>query len=166
MKVLKMYVDFACPYCLKGYDIIHNILPKFPDVQLDLIPCEAHPRPEVWGKYTDLLAAGYYVAMDQKADLVKYTYAAFDAGVRHKVDIENVDVLKEVFHDVMDVEDLANQLNGKTYAEKINDNNLMAWETLGMPAVPTLYLGDDVLYAIPGVGITAELVEGLLAKGK
>ncbi|MDR1669694.1 MAG: DsbA family protein, partial [Oscillospiraceae bacterium] len=49
LRKLEVFFDYACPYCRRGHEDLTALLPKHPDIEVVWRPCEAHPRPEVYG---------------------------------------------------------------------------------------------------------------------
>ncbi|MCL2865418.1 MAG: DsbA family protein [Lachnospiraceae bacterium] len=162
MKKLQMFFDYSCPYCLKGYGILSLVLEQHPDIEVEWMPCEAHPRPEVWDRHSDLLAAGMYVARDLGADLLAYHELIYHGACVDKVDIEEIAVLKELVKDILDAESFGKALEAGAYQEQVKQNNREAWVTHGFPAVPSFRYGVKLLPAVPMVGVTKERLEEFL----
>ena len=164
MPKLEMYYDYACPYCKKGYEILLSVLEKHPQVEVDWYPCEAHPRPEVWHIYSDLPAAGFYVAQDLKGDLSEYHKRMYQAACIDKLDIQDVAVLEKIVEGLLDEKAFGEALSSGAYLDQVKENNRVAWEVYGFPAVPSFKWGEHFLPAQYLVGVTAEGLEELLAK--
>lgn len=156
MAKLEMFFDYSCPYCKIGYEILLSVMEKQPDIEVEWFPCEAHPRPEEWGYHSDLAAAGMYVARDLGADLAEYHRIMYKTATDKNFNIEDVEILKNAVADILDAEAFAAALNKGKYLDKVKENNQLTWGTYEFPAVPSFKRGDELLPAIPGVGVTKD----------
>ena len=162
MPKLEMYYDYACPYCKKGYEILLTVLKNHPEVVVDWLPCEAHPRPEKWHIYSDLPAAGFYIARDLNADIHEYHKRMFQAACVDKVDIEDIAVLEKVVSGLLDEKAFSDALKSGSYLDQVKENNRLAWEVYSFPAVPSFKYGEKLLPAQYLVGVTSMGLEELL----
>lgn len=164
---LELYLDYGCPFCLKGYhEVIALIVEEFCDLELKIVPCEAHPRPETHGLHTDICARGFYVAGDYGCDPIEYSDIIFKASLKDKVDIENVDVVADALANIIEPDDFIEGIEKGDYVDRLKENNEKAWETLGFPAVPSLKMGASTLPAVPGVGLTRGQIKKFIKANK
>ena len=163
MPKLEMYFDYSCPYCKIGYEIVLELLSSHPELEMEWVPCEAHPRPEVWANHSDLLAAGMYIARDLGADLSKYHETIYQAAIVEKIDIEDIEILAKTVASITDATAFKKALNEGSYLDLVKVNNQKAWGELDFPAVPSFKYGEKLLPAIPGVGISREALEELIS---
>lgn len=162
MRTLHFYYDYACPFCKKGYDLLLEVLPSYPDVELHYIPCEIHPYPELWGKYSDLLAAGYYIAREIGEDIPTFNKRMFQAATVHHVDIENIEVLSKLVADILDQDTFAQKLEDRTFEAQVKQNNKEAWVAHNLQAVPSFRMEERYLHAVPGYGIDRDMLVNFL----
>lgn len=162
MKTVEVFYDYICPYCREGHSYLAELLPEFPDVEVEWHPCESHPRPERYGFHSDLCARGMYVAREQGADLMEYHRRMYGAAQTDRADLEDINVLAKVVDGLLDSEAFGKALTGGAYRDKLSENNRLAWQTYGFPAVPSYRLDGAVLKAVPGVGVTKGLLETFL----
>ena len=164
MTPLYFYYDYACPFCKKGYELLQEVMPSYPEFELVYVPCEANPRPSAWGNHSDLLAAGYYIAQKQGIDINAYHTLMFKAALVDRVNIEDAQVLKGVVAGLVDEDTFVRELEEGTYADQVKQNNHETWGVHHFQAVPSMRIGDRYLHAVPGYGIDRELLEGFLGK--
>ena len=162
MKTLEVFYDYICPFCRKGHSYLTELLPEFPDVEVDWHPCESHPRPERYGFHSDLCARGLYIAREQGADLMEYHRRMYQAAQTDHVDLENVSALMKVVDGLLDPEAFGEALTEGAYRDKVSENNQLAWQIYGFPAVPSYRLDGAFLKAIPGVGVIKKQLEAFL----
>ena len=159
---LEVFFDYACPYCERGYDLLTELLPDFPGIEAEWIPCEAHPRPETHGLHSDLCARGMYQAEEQGVDIAGYHKIMYRACIHDHVNIEDLDVIADLVRDVTDRTAYYEGLKQGNYRDRLADNNNRAWGLENFPAVPSLRSGSLTLPAIPGIGLRKEEVRQFL----
>ena len=162
MPKLEVFFDYICPYCLKGHNHLMELLPKFPGLEVEWYPCESHPRPEQSRMHSDLCAQGMYFASEQGADLAEYHHRMYNAALTERADVEDVDVLAEASDGLLNPDALREALSGNRYADKVLENNRLAWGAYGFPAVPSFRLDGITLESIPDVGVSKKQLEALL----
>ena len=163
MKKLEVFFDYACPYCLRGHEFLLEILPKFPKIEVEWYPCEAHPRPEDHPPHSDLLARGMYIADDMGVDLAEYHLKMYKAALKDHENIEEIGTVARLVEGLTtDSDKFRKTLLDGAYLGKLNENNQLAWEKYDFPAVPSFRMGEKLLKSVPGVGVTREMLEELL----
>lgn len=159
---LEMFFDYACPFCLRGYDILMDLLPEFPDIHVVWHPCEAHPRPETHGLHSDLCARGMYIADAQNADLHGYHTCMYRAALKEKINIEDPHALGKQAADLLDAEAFVQALSGSAFTDRLLENNTLAWDTYHFPAVPSFRMNGKSLKSLPGIGVTKGMLKRFL----
>ena len=162
MRKLEVFFDYACPYCLKGHEYLMELLPKHTDIEVIWRACEAHPRPEVYGKYSDLCVQGLLYALDQGVELLEFHERMYRAALKDKVDIENPTALADCFKGLLDPAAFRNALMSGKYKQAVLDANDYAYEKSGVWYVPSYRMDTRKLDAAGGVGVTkAQLADFL-----
>jgi len=164
MPKLEMFFDYSCPYCLEGYEILQEVLAEHPNIEMQWLPCEAHPRPEVWDRHSDLCAMGFYIAKDFGADMPEFQKQMYKAAVtdKEKIDIEDADQLAEAIGEVVEPKAFADALRKGSYSKQVAENNRVCWGECGFEAVPSFRMGDATLSAVWHKGITKEGLAGFI----
>ena len=162
MRKLEVFFDYACPFCLKGHGYLRELLPRYPDIEVAWCPCEAHPRPERYGRHSDLCIQGLFYAMDNNADIWGYHDRMYNAAVKERVNIEDPEVVAGHVHGLLDPEALLNALQNGAYEKAVSGANDYAYEQSGVWAVPAYRMGGRKLDAIEGVGITKAQLEAFM----
>ena len=155
-KALEVFFDFACPFSYRASGYLTELLPEFPGLEIIWRPCEAHPRPERYGKHSDLCAMGMYYCRDAGGNMLAYYQRMYKAVFEDKIDIEDVGAVEASMSGVIDPEDLKRVLQSGRYAAELDAANRRIWDELAFPAVPSYMMGDRRLDAAPGVGVTKE----------
>ena len=165
MRTLEVFFDYACPYCLKGHELLKELLPQHPDIEVVWRPCEAHPRPERYGLHSDLCIAGMFFVLEHGADIWEYHDRTYNAALKERVNIEDPEVVAGHAHGLLDTEDLFNALQNGTYAKAVADANDYAYEQSGVWVVPAYRMDGRKLDSIENIGVTkAQLLTFLQAK--
>ena len=162
MRKLEVFFDYACPYCLKGHEYLMELLPDYSDIEVVWNSCEAHPRPEVYGRYSDLCVQGLLYALDQGADLTIFNECMYKAALKDKIDIESPEALAEYFKDIFDPAAFCEAIKSGKYETAVLEANDYAYEQSGVWFVPSYRMEGRKLDAAGGVGVTkAQLAEFL-----
>jgi len=157
---LEVFFDYSCPYCKRGHDNLLIVYKEFKDLEIVWRPCEAHPRPEKYGRHSDLCIMGLFYAMDNGADVWAYHEAMYKAGVTDKADIENICSLSEYVKTILNVDGFKKALQDNVYQQRVLDYNDYAYERSGVWAVPSYRMNGKKLDAKLGVGVSRdELLE-------
>jgi len=156
MTKLEVFFDYICPYCRRGHEYLIELLPLFPDIEIEWRPCEAHPRPHGFGQHSDLCARGMYFAKECGADLLEYHSRMYKAAVDDNTNIEKSSVLSGLIADIVDSAEFIKALKNGCYEDRLLENNRLAWEVYNFPAIPSYRMNDKTLKSELGVGITKE----------
>ena len=162
MPKLEVFFDYTCPFCLRGHGFLIELLPRFPDVTAEWAPCEAHPRPEHYGTHSDLCARGMYYALEHGADLMEYHGIMYNAALASRADIEDLGVVAGLLQNLLDSGAFYTALSGGAYIDKLDENNRLAWETYGFPAVPSYRMNGSFLKSTVGVGVSKQQLSAFL----
>ena len=162
MRKLEVFFDYACPYCLTGHEYLMELLPGHTDIEVVWIACEAHPRPEVYGRYSDLCVQGLFYAIDQGADLIAFHERMYHAALKDKVNIEAPAALADYFGGMFDPVAFRDALQSGKYAQAVLDANDYAYEKSGVWFVPAYRMDGRKLDAAGGNGVTKAQLEEFL----
>lgn len=164
---LEVIFDYACPYCYRAHLYLQEIRDEYPRLQMQFRPCEAHPRPEQRSPHSDLALKGMYYALEQKADIWKYHDLIYRAFHVDRINAEDIDCLAGYLSGLFDAEAFKAAMNSKKYDQEPFSANQYAWESLALTAVPSYCMGEHVLKAAEGIGVSKEmLVEFLTENGE
>ena len=165
MKV-EVFFDYTCPYCLKGHEILMELLPEYPELEIVWRPCEAHPRPENYSPHSDLCVRGMLYAKEIGVEILDYHKKVYEAIFEKRENIENPQILAEVVAELINPEAFLGMLNEGKYEKELYENNKLAWETYAFPAVPSFYMNGEKLTAVPNVGLTKEAMKTFIEKNR
>jgi len=163
MRKMEIFFDYACPYCLTGHEYLLEVLPKHPDVEVIWRPCEAHPRPEEYGRYSDLCVQGLLYALEKDVDIMDFHMRMYLAACKNGVDIENPDALSKAFEGLLDPADMAAALKSGKYEKAVLAANDYTYEENDVWVVPAFRMDGKKLDAEGGVGITKKQLEDYLS---
>ena len=166
MPILEVFFDYACPYCMRGHEYLTELLPEYPDIEIAWRPCEAHPRPEQYGRHTDLCARGMFYAQEHSSDLMEYHRRMYRAAVTERADIEDLHVISELMDGLLDCNAFHTAMLQGTYVNELRENNRLAWETYDFPAVPSYRMNGKTLKSEPGVGVSKRQLAGFLEQNQ
>lgn len=137
-KKLEVFYDYTCPYCYKGLNELRQLMSEHPRIELDFMPCEAHPRPEFAKVHSDLAAALAYFLKDEGLDVDTYNKNIYNAHFEEKLRIDDIDMLCEIAEKLgTDKEKTKEILVSGKYADKVISANELAWGELSFQAVPS-----------------------------
>lgn len=159
---MDVYFDYGCPYCLRGFAYLQELAREEKSIELNFIPIEAHPRPETHGQHTDLCAQGMYVAMDMGVDVWTYHEAMFKCAINDNINIESAGVLSEAMAKVLSKKPFFDALQNNVYAQKVADNNCLAYDKNGVWAVPAFRLNGKALDSVEGVGVSFQALKAFM----
>ena len=162
MRKLEVFFDYICPFCLKGHGYLRELLLQYPDIEVVWRPCEAHPRPEQYGRHSDLCIQGLFYAMDNDADIWGYHDSMYKAAIIERVNIEDPEVVARHAHGLLDPDALFNALQNELYEKAVIDANYYAYEQSGVWVVPAYRMEGRKLNSIEGVGITKAQLEAFI----
>ena len=161
---LEVFFDYACPFCLRGYQHLIEALELHPQIEVEWRPCEAHPRPESYGLHSDLCARGMYYALENDADINEYHRIMYNAALVQHVNIEDINIIAECVSGILDSTDFIQKLSAGRYQEKLDENNRLVWEAHGFSAVPSLVMGDNKLNSMEGIGLSKQMILRFIEK--
>ena len=156
MNKLEVFFDYACPFCLKGHEYLAELYPMYPEIEIVWCPCEAHPRPESYGRHSDLCIQGMFFALEHGADIWAYHERMFKAAVSDRLNIEDINVLVASVQGLLDTDAFCKSLQSGEYAKTVLDANDYAYEQSGVWAVPSYRINGIKLDSAEGIGITKE----------
>jgi len=164
MKVLEVFFDYACPFCLRAHELLDELISSYPQVEIKWRPCEAHPRPEAYGLHSDLCIQGMYFAMEHGVDLAAYHDRMYRAALVDKIDIEDIETLSDYVSDLLDrdTDAFSTALREGLYAEIQKNGNDYAYERSGVWAVPAYRMDGERLDAVEDIGVTKEQLKAFL----
>lgn len=154
MTTLEVYFDYACPYCLRGHEILLELMPLYSNIKIEWHPCEAHPRPERYGLHSDLCARGMFYAQENGVDLMEYHRIMYRSAVTDRTDIEDLTVVAQLAEGLTDSKRFFEVLSGDAYADRLLRNNQLAWGEYQFAAVPSYRMNGKLLKSIENIGIT------------
>ncbi|MDR1157104.1 MAG: DsbA family protein [Oscillospiraceae bacterium] len=162
MPKLEVFFDYVCPYCLQGHEYLVELLPQFPDIAIEWRPCEAHPRPEQYGRHSDLCARGMFFALEHGADVEKYHQRMYNAALTDRADIEDIRVIMDIADGLLDSNELYRVLSSNQYENMLSENNRLAWDTYGFSAVPSYRMREETLKSKLSAGVSKEQLAAFL----
>ena len=163
MSKLEVFFDYACPYCLRGHEYLMELLSRYPQVEVEWFPCEAHPRPDRYGPHSDLPARGMYFAQEHGANLMDYHRRMYRAALTDRVNIEDLRIVSGLMDDTLHSDSFYRALAEGAYKDKLAENNRLAWSEYRFSAVPSYRMGDRLLISIEDIGVTREQLAGFLS---
>jgi len=162
VRQLEVFFDYACPYCLTGHKHLLALLPNFPDIEVIWRPCESHPRPERYGKHSDLCIQGMFYAIEQGTDIWEYHKRMYNAALVDRVDIENPAELAKVVEDLLNMSDFLNAITSGKYEKELQNANNYAFRQSGVWVVPAFRMDGRKLDSIEDIGVTRKQLEDFL----
>ena len=162
MSKLEVFFDYTCPFCFKGHGYLMELLQKYPDIEIEWRSCEAHPRPETYGRHSDLCVRAMYFALTHRADLAEYHRVMFQAAFTDRADIEDINTIVKITKGLLEEDELRSALEGNQFEDKLLENNLLAWEVYRFPAVPSYRLDGKILESKEGVGVSKTQLDDFL----
>lgn len=154
MRELEVFFDYACPFCLTGHEYLAELLPEHIDIEVIWRPCEAHPRPEVYNRYSDLCVQGLFYAMEQGVDSRAFCERMYRAALKDKINIEDPAELAACFKDMLEPVAFRDALLSSKYKQDALDANDYAYEKSGVWFVLAYRMEGRKLDAAGGRGVT------------
>ncbi len=158
MRKLEVFFDYTCPYCRRGHEDLTALLPKYPDIEVIWRPCEAHPRPEEYGRHSDLCVQSLLFALEQGADIWAFHRRMYEAAF--SVNIEDPEELARSLGG--DTAALTEALRSGRYAQKCLDANDYAYEQSGVWVLPAYRMDGKSLDSEAGIGVGREQLDEFL----
>jgi len=170
MKKFQLFYDYECPYCKRGYETLMGLLPQYQGIEVEYMPIESHPRPEDHHPHTDLSGQSYYIALELGLDMTKFHALMYQAIAAERRNVENPEILFSIVKDIINDNNgqkiFMDHLKSGKYAQKITENNDLAYEKEEVWYVPAFRAGSLKLDAKGGAGVTKEEVGDFLKKLK
>jgi len=101
-----------------------------------------------------LCIQGYFYAVDHGVNILEYHERMYQAALKKRINIENIDALTEYVSDLVDADDFRLSLQMGTYRGKLDESNELAFEHSGVWAVPAYRIGASKLDAVENVGVS------------
>ena len=163
MPKIQVFIDYECPYCKLGYEDLMDIIPAYPDIKIEWVPIEAHPRPEDCRPHTDLCIQAYYIALELGADMDAFHRALYQGVAIEKRDVEKGEVLAEILKGLVDSGKFLESLKSGKYAPKVDENNNLAYKNNDVWYVPAFRAsGVAPLDSRGGIGVSREEIKNFL----
>lgn len=162
-KILKFYFDYICPYCYRGIMNLLELLPDYPELSVEWIPCEAHPRPEQAFIHSDLAGQAMYSIKEQGGNLIQFHKEIFTAHFIEHHRIDSPSVLADIAAACgTDRNTTLMAITDGVYRQSILNNNQLVWNTLGFEAVPCYQIGNRFLTSHEDVMISKKQLKDFL----
>ncbi|MDR3208209.1 MAG: hypothetical protein LBT60_07785 [Oscillospiraceae bacterium] len=161
---LEIFYDYACPYCMRNYDFLPELLSARSDITPVWRPCEAHPKPEVYSRYSELLVQCFFFAQAAGVDLWAFHTQLYRAALVDRIDIEDIDALAAYLGGTLDSAALTRALRDGVYAPAQRQNNDYAYEENDVWALPSYRMAGRKLDSVEGVGVSRAQFEAFLAE--
>lgn len=156
MRELEVFFDYACPYCYRGHYILKALLKEINDIKVIWRPIEAHPRPESYGKHSDLAIAAYKHASDNGVDTDLFHEKMYDAFHKDGVNVEDANELSEYMDGVVDIMGLKKSLLTGENIPFVNESNDYAYDKSDVWVVPAYRMEGRKLDVKEDVGVKKE----------
>lgn len=172
MHILEVFYDYTCPFCLKGHELLREVILKHPEIEISWRPCELSPQKSSIfgdpglspkrGSYSSLPIRGFYFARENGVDLWAYNDLIYHAVHRSNVDIRSADALAEVVTALLDKEDFRDALKSGAYMKELEEGNDYAYDKNGVWAVPAFRMDGRELDSRLGIGVSKKQLEEFL----
>ena len=163
MAKIQFFFDYECPYCKKGYEFLIEAMKKHSDIEIEYLPIEAHPLPEVHPPHTYLAGQCYYIALELGADMPKFHAAMYQEISIKRRNVDDPQVLCNILKGIVDSDKLRSLLDSGKYAGRIDENNDLAYEKSGVWYVPAFRMNGKKLDAQGGIGVSAAELKKFLS---
>lgn len=162
MPRLEVFFDYSCPYCQRGHESLLELLPSFENITVEWHPCEAHPRPERYGKHSDLCIQAMFFVRDTQGDMLQWHHRMYRACLSDHADVESVEVICKYADGLADTAALRAALRNGVYKDELAKANAYAYEQSGVWAVPSYRMDGRALDAVEDVGVSKERLREFL----
>lgn len=153
MNKLEVFFDYACPFCLKGHTNLCKLIDYHPEIEIIWCPCEIYARPENKGYHSDLAIQGMFYALHNNVDIWAYHTLMYNATIKDKVNIEDIDILTNIVGKLVNKKDFRLALSTNKYRKMQQDANKYAFETSGILLLPSYRMNGKKLDSIIGIGV-------------
>jgi len=154
MPKLQVFFDYECPYCKTGHEYLMEQIGEHPDIEIEWLPVEAHPRPEDCHPHTDLACQSYYIAEELGVDMYAFHATMYEAIAMEKQNVEKPDVLCNILKGIVDIGKFRAILDSGKYAKQVEKNNDLAYEKSGVWFVPAFRMNGKKLDAQGSFGVS------------
>lgn len=162
MRKLDVFFDYSCPYCLRGHELLLELLPQYPDIEVVWHGVEAHPRPEDWPPHTDLCMQGLLFVQEQGGDEMAYHERLYDALHKDDVDVENAAALAAYVADLVDEAAFLHALTTGKYTKEQAAGNDYAYDECGVWYLPAFRMEGAKLDSEGDFGVTKQQLANFL----
>ncbi|MCL2580344.1 MAG: DsbA family protein [Oscillospiraceae bacterium] len=168
MKQIEVFMDYACPFCSKGWRMLLPLLPDYPNAEIVWRLCEASPRPEdgspdeSHGKHSDLCIQAAFYAADQGVDMIGFHDKMYYRYHKEKLDVEDIETLVGALTDLVDPDGLRDALVSGKYRQALKDANDYAYNRAGVYIIPAFRMGGHKLDSAAMIGVTQEQIKDFL----
>ena len=160
---LEIFYDYSCPYCYEGLNQLKGLIKNHPELELDFMPCEAHPRPEPAKIHSDMAAQLAFFLKDKRIDLREYNDLVYKAHFEEKARIDDVKLLGALASECgVSAEEATAVLKENKYADKLSACNELVWSKLKADAVPGYRYGEKTAFSTGGSLVDLSDVERLI----
>jgi len=169
MSKFRIFYDYECPFCKRGFEELMDLLPAFPEMEIEWRPIEAHPRPEESRPHTDLCVQAYYAAAELGAEMDSFHRAMFQGVAIERRDVEKAEVLAELLKGIVERAKFLEILKSGKYASSPGENNDLAYEKNEVWYLPAFrYISGKKSEPVPrldakgGSGVSREEIKAFL----
>ena len=162
MRSIEMFFDYVCPFCYRSFNELELLLKDNKELTVVFRPCEVHPRPERYGKHSDLAIQGMYLAEELQLDLWNYNRRMFEANFLDHIDIEDPVALTDYCKELIDPELFLSILKSEKYLDKLLKGNEYAYLEKKIDVFPHYIAADQAIASIEGVGIPKDKLAAFL----
>jgi predicted DsbA family dithiol-disulfide isomerase len=106
--------------------------------------------------HSDLCIQGMFFAADNGIDLLSYHKRIYEIVLKHRVDVENIDILAASLSDLLDADAFRIALSSGKYRQIQQEANDSAFKQSGIWVVPAYRMGNRRLDSIEDVYITKQ----------
>lgn len=139
-KTLKVYFDFLCPYCYKGVMNLLALLPDYPELKVNWMPCEAHPKPEVCSQYSDIASEAFLYIKGHNGDVIPFIEKVYKSHYEDGQRIDDKDFLADACEMTgVDPKALKASLIRRDYKQDVMSINDEVWNVYMLDAVPSYH---------------------------
>jgi predicted DsbA family dithiol-disulfide isomerase len=162
MAKMQFFFDYECPHCKTGYEYLMEQIGDYPNIEIEWIPVEAHPRPEYSYPHTDLACQSFYIAEELGADMKAFNAAMYQAVSIEKQNAEDPRMLCKILEGIVDARKFSLILDSGKYAKQVDKNNKLAYEESAVWYVPAFRMNGKKLDAKGGLGISPRELQKFL----
>ena len=172
MPKFQFFYDYECPFCKRGYELLVDLLPAYPEMEVEWRPVELNPRPETQQSNAGPCIQAYYIARELGADINAFHKKMFQAVAIERQYVRKDEVLAKVLEGIVDSGKFLEILKSGKYAPNVKENNDLAYEKNGVWYVTAFRItGADSkdaprLDARGGRGVTQEGIKDFLDRIK